>query len=103
MENFDNLLSRLEMTEEEYINAIQSCLTKPTIFLKRDINSIRVNPYNKTLLELWRANCDIQFIFSPYECVQYVLNYIQKSERGMSLLLRENVEELKKGNVEIKE
>ena len=26
MENFDNLLSRLEMTEEEYINAIQSCL-----------------------------------------------------------------------------
>ncbi|RWS10742.1 uncharacterized protein B4U79_00026 [Dinothrombium tinctorium] len=48
-------------------------------------------------------NMDIQSILDPYACVQYVLNYISKSERGMSSLLRDAVDEVKKGNYTIRE
>jgi hypothetical protein len=36
---------------------------------------------------------DIQFVLDPYACVQYILNYINKAERGISLLLRKVVSE----------
>ncbi len=65
IENIDQLLNILNISEEEYIKAIRSNIKKPTIFLKRNINETRINPYNKLILELWRANTDIQFILSP--------------------------------------
>jgi len=46
---------------------------------------------------------DIQFILNPYYCVEYILNYINKSERGMSLLLRKAKEDIKGGNSTLKD
>ncbi len=103
VQNFEEFLTILELSNDDYLQAISTSIKKPTLFLKRNINAIRVNPYNKHILDLWKANTDIQFILSPYECVQYVLNYLQKSERGMSLLLRETVEEIKRGNFDVKD
>ena len=42
---------------------------------------------------------DLQLILDPYSCVQYVLNYINKSNRGMSALLRNIVDDCKAGYV----
>ena len=39
-----------------------------------------------------------QFVTDPYACVQYIVNYINKTNRGMSKLLREVVEETRRGN-----
>ena len=41
---------------------------------------------------------DIQFILDPYSVCQYVVNYIGKSYRGMSKLLRKVSNECKKKN-----
>lgn len=46
---------------------------------------------------------DIQFILDPFACAVYIVDYINKADRGMSRLLREALDEAKKGNKSIKE
>ena len=78
---------------------IRNSLKRPQVFLKRRPKEVRTNAYNPLILFLHRANIDIQFILDPYACVHYILNYINKSNRGMSALLKQVVDECKQGNV----
>ena len=41
-------------------------------------NAVRVNGHNPHILKAWKANCDLQFITSPYGCGIYVVGYISK-------------------------
>ncbi|CAF1560346.1 unnamed protein product [Rotaria magnacalcarata] len=100
---FEEFLEHVNMNEEEYIKMIRSELKKAKVFLKRAPNEIRINAYNPMIMSLHRANMDIQFILDPYACLTYCVNYISKSENGMSKLLREALNELKKGNHTVKE
>ncbi|CAF4643347.1 unnamed protein product, partial [Rotaria sp. Silwood2] len=91
------------MNEEEYIKIIRAELKKPKVFLKRAPNEIRINAYNPMIMSLHKANMDIQFILDPYACSMYCVDYISKSENGMPKLLREALNELKKGNNTVRE
>lgn len=82
---------------------IRADLKKAKIFLKRAPDEIRINAYNPTIMSLHRANMDIQFILDPYACSMYCVDYISKSENGMSKILREALNELKKGNNSVRE
>lgn len=33
---------------------------------------------------MFRSNVDIQYVLDPYACVAYVLDYINKSDKGLS-------------------
>ena len=100
---FNELLSNLNITEDIYICAIQSSLNAPTVFLKRNPNELRINNYNPACLKAWRANMDIQFVLDVYACAVYIPNYISKSQRGMSDLLRQACVEARKQNSSIKQ
>ncbi len=93
---FEEFLKHVNMNEEEYIKMIRAELKKAKIFLKRAPNEIRINAYNPIIMSLHKANMDIQFILDPYACSMYRVDYISKSENGMSKLLREALNELKK-------
>ena len=98
-----DFFNELFVTEDQYVAALRSCVNRPTIFLKRDLNEIRINAHNETILHLWKANMDLQYILDPYACAVYVISYIGKSQRGMSKLLRDALMHLKAGNATIKE
>ena len=98
-----DFFNELYVTEQQYINALRSCINRPTIFLKRNLSEMRINAHNKTILHLWKANMDLQFILDPYACAVYVISYIGRSQRGMSKLLRDALMHLKAGNATIKE
>ena len=98
-----DFFNELSVNEEQYISALRSCINRATIFLKRNLDEMRINAYNKTILHLWKANMDLQFILDPYACAVYVISYIGKSQRGMSKLLRDALMHLKSGNATIKE
>jgi hypothetical protein len=100
LSDFQNFLShdQLNLSYEGYINAIRSSIKKPKVFWKRSFSAIKLNAYNKHLLLLQRANIDIQFILDPYACCSYVVNYINKSQRGISMLMREAINEIKDNN-----
>ena len=101
MLSFDDFLKEINVTEEQYIKAIQYSLKRDTLFLKRSPAQIRINNYNVNILKAWRANMDIQFVLDPYACAVYILSYITKGQRGMSGLLEKSCKEVKAGNKDI--
>ncbi|XP_075158165.1 uncharacterized protein LOC142231442 [Haematobia irritans] len=102
---FKNFLSHenICLSYNEYILSLRSALKKPKIMLIRRFEDRMVNAYNPTILGLHRANMDIQYILDPYACCSYIINYINKSNRGVSRILRDAVEEIKFGNHSIKQ
>ena len=103
MITIDDFFLKLSLTEEEYITALRSCIRRPTIFLKRNMNELRINAHNEMILHLWKANMDLQYILDPYACVVYVVSYIGKAQRGMSKLLKDAMLHYKAGDTTIKE
>ena len=101
--SFDQLLTNLSITEQNYYLAIQSSLHSFTIFLKRSPNEQRVNNYNSACLRAWRANMDIQLILAVYACAMYIISYISKAEKEMSQLLQRACDEAREGNSSIKQ
>ena len=98
-----DVFNELFVNEKQHVAALRSCMNRPTIFLKRDLNVIRINAYKENILHLWKANIDLQYILDPYACAVYVISYIGKPQRGMSKLLRDALMHLKAGNATIKE
>ena len=54
-----DFFNELYVTEEQYITALRSCINRATIFLKRNLNEMRINAHNITILHLWKANMDL--------------------------------------------
>jgi Helitron helicase-like domain at N-terminus len=96
-------LAGLGLTQEFYLLAIRSSLKRTTVFLKRSTNAIFINAYNKKILKAWKANMDIQFVLDEYACARYVASYINKSNGGVSKLLRRANEDIKRGNHSLKD
>ena len=92
-----------DIDEDTYIKIIRSTLKRPKVFLKRKPPEYRVNAYMKGLLAVWQANHDVQYVLDPYQCVTYICDYMMKSQKGMSDLLRAASEEAKAGNMNIRE
>lgn len=93
----------ISTTYENYKLALRSSLKKPQIFLRRKFSDRLLNAYNSDILRLHRANMDIQFILDAYACCSYIINYINKSNRGVSQLLRQAMDEINDGNFTIKQ
>lgn len=55
----DQLLTNLDIPEQNYYLAIRSSLNSPTIFLKRNPNELSGNNCSSACLSAWRANMDI--------------------------------------------
>ena len=89
--------------EDRCIHIIRSTLKHPKVFLKRKPAEHRVNAYMKGLLAVWQGNHDVQFVLDPYQCVTYICDYMMKSQKGMSDLLRGACEEAKVGNMNLRE
>ena len=82
------MLQKLQISEEDYINAIRTTIRRPTVLLQRAPKEAFVNAYNKDLLLTWKANVDIQFVLDGYTCAKYVVQYISKAGGGVSILLQ---------------
>ena len=97
------MLSELNITYEKYILALQSTINKKKKFLKRKLNEIYINNYMFHLVNVWKANQDIQYVLDPYSCVVYICNYLMKNNKSMSKLLENASKEAKLGNMDLKQ
>lgn len=103
MKTFEEMLKKLNCSKYEYIEAIRSRLISQKIFLQRKPKDCRINQYSPKILSLMRSNMDIQFVLDPYACIGYIVDYINKSSRGLSKLLRACVKDFKNGNFTIRQ
>ena len=49
------------------------------------------------LVNVWKANQDIQYVLDPYSCVVYICDYLMKNNKSMSKLLENASKEAKLG------
>ena len=87
--SFPQFLSFLKLTEAQYYLALRSSIDRPTVFHKRKLQHLMVNPFNKTMLTSWDANMDLQYILNPWAATMYVASYISKAARGLTALMRD--------------
>ena len=99
----DEMLTQLDMSEEEYVKAVRTSLVRPKPSLKHRPCEIRINSYMKHYLQFWRANHDIQPSLTPYAMVEYMLAYVTKSQKGMSAIMEKACKEAQNGNINLKE
>jgi len=94
--SLEDILQKLSIEDvNEYKSIIRTIIRRPTVFLKRTIKQRMISGFNEELFPLWQSNMDIQFILDVYSCVRYAIEYIGKSQRGISKLTRDIVENLK--------
>ena len=53
------------------------------------MTQIHVNTFNPWIASMLNSNMDLQMILDPYSCAAYVVDYVNKSNRGISHLHRE--------------
>lgn len=81
---FTEVLKKLEMDSKTYYQAIRSTLKRPTVFLRRSSREVGINAYNTEILNLFEANMDIQFVLDEFAVASYIINYINKSDAGLT-------------------
>ena len=79
--SFDDYLSKIGVTDEEYHDAISIMEKGFQLILKRSIKERFVNNFNPEWLKAWNANIDVQHsvIYSSYFCLRllsFVRNHI---------------------------
>lgn len=101
--SFDDVLAELEMTENEYMFAVRCKVKSAKLYLKRGSLDVGTNAYNKDILCLFESNMDIQFVMDEFAVAAYIVNYISKSESGLSKLLRQAVADANAGNLDLRQ
>ena len=86
-ESFNDMLIQLDMTMDQYINSVSSSISCPKFFPKRNPCEIRINNYMHNCLHIWAANHDIQLSLSPPAMIEYILLYVTKGHKGMSIMM----------------
>ncbi|KAE9521404.1 hypothetical protein AGLY_018226 [Aphis glycines] len=92
----EDILQKLSTKDvNKYKSIIRTVIRRSTVFLKRTIKQRMVSGFNEKLFPLWQSNMDIKFKLDVYSCVRYVIEYIGKSQRGISKQMRDIDENLK--------
>ena len=89
---------KANVSENEYIEAFQILTQKSTVVMQRKPSECWINAYNDTLLRSWNANIDIQYCLNPYSVIMYIISYITKSERNLSMLIKRAQDEARHDN-----
>ena len=88
------VLDSCGVTEDEYIQALQTMRRKISIICKRKPNETMISPYNTVLLNLIKSNVNVQFVTGIYRLLVYVKekgNLVKVLKESSSLNVREKL------------
>lgn len=67
-------------------------ITRPRIFYERKPNEKWHNTFDPFILNVLGSNIDFQIILEEYSCSTYVVEYVNKTNRGVSNLQRQIIQ-----------
>lgn len=79
-------------SDQEYFHIIRAGINRPRVFLKREPCEKYHNPFNPFILNIVKLNTDFQFITEEYSCTAYIVEYVNKTNWGVSNLQRKIIE-----------
>lgn len=88
-DTIESFLADMDCDFASYLNLIRSSLKRPTYFLQRDMSQLYINAFHPWIASMLNSNMDLQIILDPYSCAAYVVDYVNKSNRGISHLHHE--------------
>lgn len=91
-DTLEEFLADSKCTHEYYVDVIRSSIRRPTIMLKRSMTQLWTNPFNPWIARTLCSNMDLQFILEEFSCAAYVVEYVNKSKRGISSLHRDLIQ-----------
>ena len=93
------LLSKANVSEQEYIESLKVGSRGKTIILKRNPPDILTNGCNVDIVKLWKGNIDFQFVVDEYSTVMYICGYMMKSEKALGEHLKRVAKECQTDSV----
>lgn len=78
---FENFLDELDLTESDYIQAIQSTLKQPMVSLKQKPSHTWINSFIMGMPNLGNANTDAQYVLNAYATASYFSSYMTKVDK----------------------
>ena len=93
--NLQSFLAELDITLEEYEEALKTSERGKVVILKRTLKERNVNNYNKEWMLAWKGNLDIQFVYDGYAVVTYCTDYLSKADAGITAALKQALQETK--------
>lgn len=103
-DSVNHLFQSLGLHQDIFESAYKNITKTTQVVLKRRVNEVWINQYNRQLLKCWNANLDIQYVVNAYACIVYIISYISKAEKEMGLLLANAQREAsKQGNMDAKD
>lgn len=82
-------------SEEEYMDVLRAGVARPCVLHRRTPTEKFVNAFNPWIGRVLDSNMDLQIILDHYACASYVVDYVNKADRGMSNLKRAVSDNLK--------
>ena len=80
-------------TVKDYYKYLSISESGRSVILKRKLSERNVNNYNKTFSKIWNANTDIQLCLDSYAVVTYITDYLCKTDKGLTNMLRTALKE----------
>lgn len=90
-DTFRQFLDDCKCTFDHYLDVIRSSITRPTVLVKRSMTELWTNTFNPWIASVLQSNMDLQLILDEYSCAAYVVEYVNKTNRGISSLHRDLV------------
>lgn len=87
--DIESFLSSNHIDYAGYLNVIRSSIKRPTTIFKRNMSEINTNTFNPWIASTLNSNMDMQFILDEFSCAAYVVDYVNKADRGNGNLHRE--------------
>ena len=72
----------------EYVNAISTTKVGYAVVVRRDVNELYVNSYNREWMKAWNGNLDIQVCLDFFQVITYITDYYAKDDTGLSEILK---------------
>uniref|UniRef100_A0A0C9Q9F9 ATP-dependent DNA helicase n=1 Tax=Fopius arisanus TaxID=64838 RepID=A0A0C9Q9F9_9HYME len=87
--DFDSFYDANGITSDEhYVDIIRAGIDRPKILVKREPSETWHESFNPFILNILNANMNIDFISDKFSCADYVADYLNKANRGISDLRR---------------
>lgn len=86
--SLDHFLDVQNLTYGAYLDCIRASIKRPSVLFKRKMSEVWINTFNPWLGRTFKSNMDLPFILDEYSCASYCVEYVNKTNRGLSDLHR---------------
>ena len=85
------MCKEIDVDYKDYISALSCCQVGYSVVLRRDLDEVYVNSFNREFIRAWDGNMDMQFVLDPFAVSTYVVDYVSKDDTAVARKMKEAI------------